>query len=166
MVSALATGNLHLVIDVALPVSEPLKHEPLLDDAFCIVARAGHPIGKRVTLAKYLKSDHIAVSTRSRGTVIEDNALLNLGLERRIAARCQNYYSACRLVEQSDYLLTMPARLAQQVDATNTLTRFQPPFVVPAIQLHMYWHANNDADLPNAWLRSLISEIEADQGFV
>lgn len=166
MASALAAGNLDLVIDVALPASEPLRHEPLMEDAFCIVTRAGHPLTQRITMAKYLKADHVAVSTRGKGVVLEDVALLNLGLQRKVAVRCQNYYSACRLVQQSDYLLTMPARLARQIDTSKSLVQISLPFSLPPVQLHMYWHTNSDVDYANEWLRHLIFDIEQHQGFL
>ncbi|WP_266157509.1 LysR family transcriptional regulator [Dyella silvatica] len=162
---ALASGYLDLVIDVALPISEPVRHRPLLQDAFCIVARAGHPSRRRPTLAQYLQAQHVAVSTRASGSVIEDTALLNLGLQRNIAVRCQNYHSACKLVEQSDYLLTMPARVARPICTTLALRQWALPFELPPIQLHMYWHVNSEFDPANQWLRQLMMAIEVKQGF-
>jgi len=97
---------------------------------------------------------------------IEDTALLNLGLQRRVAVRCQNYRSAGRLVEQSDHLLTMPARLAQQICATQALRQWALPFELPPVQLHMYWHANGEFDPASLWLRQLLLEIEDRDGFV
>jgi DNA-binding transcriptional LysR family regulator len=164
MARALAAGQLALALDVALPISEPVRHQPLLQDQFCIVARAGHPLSQplshplnqRPTLEQYLEAQHIAVSTRTSGSVIEDTALLNMGLQRKIAVRCQNYYSACRIVEQSDCLLTMPVRLVPQIGALQTLRRWALPFELPPAQLHMYWHSNSEFDLSNQWLRQLV----------
>lgn len=165
MASTLAAGHLDLVIDVALPISEPVRHRPLLEDAFCILARKDHWIARHITLESYLEANHVAVSTRSQGTVLEDVALLNLGLQRNIAVRCQNYYSACRIVQQSDLLLTMPARLARQIDTSHSLAQLDLPFSLPPVQLHMYWHVNSDVDFANQWFRQLIDETEANKGF-
>ncbi|MEC5406480.1 LysR family transcriptional regulator [Paraburkholderia sp. MPAMCS5] len=165
MATTLAAGYLDLVIDVALPMSEPVRHRPLLEDAFCILSRKERRAAHGITMANYLKAKHVAVSTRSQGTVLEDVALLNLGLQRNISVRCQNYYSACRIVEHSDCLLTMPARLARQIDTTKSLAQLELPFSLPPVQLHMYWHANSDMDFANQWFRQLIADTEEHTGF-
>ncbi|HDR9882294.1 TPA: LysR family transcriptional regulator [Burkholderia cenocepacia] len=165
MISALAAGHLDLVIDVALPVSEPMLHQPLFEDSFCILARRDQQIATDITLAHYLDARHVAVSTRAQGPVLEDVALLNLGLQRNIAARCQTYYSAYRIVQQSDCLLTMPARLARQIDTTKSLVQLDLPFTLPPVQLHMYWHVNSDMDFASKWLRQFIVDTGLRTGF-
>lgn len=151
----LAAGQLDIAIDVALPASEPVRHAALLQEPFCIAVRTRHALKRRPTLAQYLKSLHIAVSGRASGAVVEDIALLNLGLQRQIALRCQNYHSACRVVAASDHLLTMPTALARQM-AGRSLRLLPLPFELPPIQPHLYWHANLAADPANQWLRQLV----------
>lgn len=165
MASTLAAGNLDLVIDVALPASEPLRHQPFLEDGFCILARADHPIAQSMSMDAYLAAKHVAVSTRAQGTVLEDVALLNLGVQRHVAVRCQSYYSAFRMVQQSNCLLTMPAKLARKLDTAGALARLAPPFALPPVHLHMYWHVNSDMDGANSWLRQLIAATEAEADF-
>lgn len=152
----LAAGQVDLAIDVALPISEPVRHQPLFQDGFCVVMRAGHALAKRLSLKQYLQARHVAVSTRASGQVIEDIALLNLGLQRPIALRCQNYHSACEVVAQSDALLTMPAGLAGRIIGRSRLLRVAVPFALPAAQLHLYWHANSELDPANRWLREVV----------
>ena len=131
MTSALANGQLDVVIDVAQPISGSVRHQPLFEDEFRIVTRRDHPLGRRLALPGYMKAEHVAVSTRAKGAVVKDIALLNLGLQRRIGVRCQNYHAACRLVAQSDYMLTMPARLARHIDAQQSLKHWALPFSLP-----------------------------------
>ena len=152
---ALAAGQLDIAIDVALPASEPVRHAALLQEPFCIVVRKDHPLKRRPSLQQYLNARHIAVSGRASGTVVEDIALLNLGLQRQIALRCQNHYSACRMLAQSDQLLTMPQGLAREM-AGSTLRLLALPFELPPIQPHLYWHANTADDPANLWLRQLV----------
>jgi len=152
----LAGGQVDLAIDVALPISEPVRHRPLFQDGFCVVMRRGHALAKRLSLKQYLQARHVAVSTRASGQVIEDIALLNLGLQRQIALRCQNYHSACQVVAESEHLLTMPAGLAGRIAASAQLQRAAVPFALPAAQLHLYWHANSESDPANQWLREVV----------
>lgn len=152
---ALAAGQLDIAIDVALPASEPVRHAALLQEPFRIALRKGHPLKRRPTLRQYLDASHVAVSGRASGAALEDIALLNLGLQRRIALRCQTHHSACRVVAGSDHLLTMPERMARQL-AGDALRLLPLPFELPPIQPHLYWHANMADDPTNRWLRQLV----------
>ncbi|MGO1068701.1 LysR family transcriptional regulator [Lysobacter sp. CA199] len=155
----LAAGQVDLAVDVALPISEPVRHRPLFQDGFCVVMREGHSLAKRLSLKQYLQARHVAVSSRASGQVIEDIALLNLGLQRTIALRCQNYHSAGEAVAQSDALLTMPAGLAGRIAANARLRRVSVPFALPAAQVHLYWHANSELEPANRWLRELVVTV-------
>lgn len=155
----LAAGQVDLAVDVALPVRDPVRHRPLFEDGFCVVARADHPLARRLSLKHYLQARHVAVSARATGQVIEDLALLNLGLQRNIALRCRSYHAACAVAAQSDALLTLPESLAARIAPDAALVRLKLPFALPAAQLHLYWHANSEADPANAWLRGLVSEV-------
>lgn len=155
----LAAGHIDTAIDVALPISEPVRHDPLLQDEYCIVMRAGHALGPRPTLRKYLQARHIAVSSRASGPVMEDIALLNLGLQRHIGLRCQSYHSAFRVIEQSDLVLTLPSLLAQQVGASPGLQSCPVPFQLAPVHLHIYWHANAEFDPANLWLRRSLQRV-------
>ena len=152
---ALAAGQLDLAIDVALPASEPVRHAVLLQQGFCIAVRSRHALKRRPTLPQYLQAPHVAVSSRASGAVVEDIALLNLGLQRRIALRCQDYQAACRVVGCGDHLLTLPTGLARQM-AGRSLRLLPLPFELPPIQPHLYWHANLAVDPANQWLRQLV----------
>ena len=56
----LAAGQLDLAIDVALPMVEPVRHAHLLSDAFCLLARQGHPLQAPPALPDYLAARHVA----------------------------------------------------------------------------------------------------------
>ncbi len=154
---ALAAGQLDLAIDVALPASEPVRHAALLDAPFCVAVRKQHRLTRRPTLRQYLDAAHVAVSGRASGASVEDIALLQLGLQRRIALRCQNHHSACRIVADADLLLTLPTELARQL-AGDALRLLPLPFELPPIQPHLYWHANNEDEPANRWLRQLVMD--------
>lgn len=155
----LAAGQLDLAIDVAQPMVEPVRHAPLLSDAFCLLARHGHPLQAPPALPAYLAARHVAVSTRATGVVIEDAALAQRGWQREVAVRCQNYTTAFRLVTESDLLLTVPARLAGEIDPLGRLQRWPLPFELPPVQLHLYWHAHREGDPANDWLRARVQSL-------
>jgi DNA-binding transcriptional LysR family regulator len=107
-----------------------------------------HPhVRVRLDLGTYLAQEH------RRGLSAEDFELSRHNLRRRVRLRCQNYFAACRVVSETDFVLTMPRRYAGILNAqfANRLLPFPPK--VPAFDTYIYWHANSDRDPANEWLR-------------
>lgn len=150
----LSVGTLDVALDVLLPLPEEIRREHLAVEWLTVVARRRHPrVRARLDLDTYLAQEHIAVSSRRRGLSAEDFELGRHNLRRRIRLRCQNYFAACRVVSETDLILTMPRRYAHILNAHfgNRLLPF--PLKVPAFDSYLYWHANADADPANMWLR-------------
>lgn len=146
----LSAGRIHLAIDIAQPTEPGIKHQCLLQDEFVVVS--GQPV-QALSAAAYMAAQHIAVSARRKGRAVEDLYLSRQGLERNIKIRCQQYETACRMVLDSDLLLTMPKHLAYQINA-HLKTYIQPlPIAIDGIALHLYWHEEHDHDAQLIWCR-------------
>ncbi|MES2075810.1 MAG: LysR family transcriptional regulator [Pseudomonadota bacterium] len=157
--SELAGGTLDAAIDVLLPLSPEIRHTQLVMDQTVVLARHGHPaVRGALDLDGYLRQEHILASSRRRGPGLEDVELSRLGLQRRVKLRCQHYYAACRVVSQTDLLLTMPERLARVVNQQFDNQMLPFPLPMPGLDVHLYWHANVDTDPANAWLRQRVVE--------
>jgi DNA-binding transcriptional LysR family regulator len=157
----LVNGRLDVALDVLLPLSSDIHREPISQDRFVIVARKNHTALKRgkITLADYLKAHHILVSSRRRGSSFEDQELARMGHERSIILRCQHYFAACRVVENTDYLLTMPAQYAKHANAGLETVLVEMPVVLPALDIYLYWHESRENDPANRWLREKIMAL-------
>ncbi|HEX7885061.1 MAG TPA: LysR family transcriptional regulator [Phenylobacterium sp.] len=158
MESELASGALDCAVDMLLPVSEQVKFARVHADTMAVVARAGHPaiVGGRLDLDGYLAHGHVLVSSRRSGPGFEDLELQRMGLQRRVALRCQFHFAACRTVSQTDLLLTMPQSYAKMANQQfgNQVLPF--PATLPPYDAYMYWHASMDNDPANRWLRELM----------
>lgn len=155
--SELAGGTLDLAIDILLPLSSEILHRQIMVDKTVVVARKNHPrIKGSLDLESYLEQDHILTSSRRRGPGLEDFELSRLGVQRRIRLRCQHYFAACRVVSQTDLLLTMPERYAEVANQQfgNQILAF--PTELPPFDVYLYWHANVDNDPANRWLREQV----------
>lgn len=150
----LSAGTLDAALDVLLPLPEEIRRQRLGEDRLVVMARPRHPhVRAKLDLDTYLAQEHIAVSSRRRGLSPEDFELSRHNLRRRIRLRCQNYFAACRVVSETDLVVTMPTRYARILNTQfgNRLLPF--PFQVPAFDTYLYWHANAEADPANVWLR-------------
>jgi DNA-binding transcriptional LysR family regulator len=151
----LVGGLVDFAIDVAQPVSSDIGHAPLLKDEFAVVSRETRMLDE----AAYLAARHITVSSRRKGQSVEEIGLSRLGIERQVVVRCQYYETACRLVAESDLLLTMPLHQALAINATLGNVILPLPFSLPGIELHLYWDKQREEDPANQWLRRELMSI-------
>ncbi|MFT5644548.1 MAG: DNA-binding transcriptional LysR family regulator [Janthinobacterium sp.] len=155
----LAAGTLDCAIDVLLPLSTDILRKRIVMDKIVVLARQGHPhVEGTLDLATYLEADHVLASSRRRGPGLEDFELSRLGLQRRVRLRCQHYFAACRVVSQTDLLLTMPERYARVASEQFDNQILPLPLAMPAFDMYLYWHANVDNDPANTWLRQQLAQ--------
>lgn len=149
----LAAGRIDLCIDVARPTEAEVVHEPWRQHRLCVVSAKA----RRLNVVRYLAADHVAVSSRRTGPTMEEFLLGRLGLQRRVALRCQNYEAACRVVAETEMLLTMPREQAQLLRPALGFRILPLPMELPPIDLHLYWHRQAQ-DLPvQRWLRERLA---------
>jgi len=156
--SELASGSLDLALDVTMPVGVAIRQQRISRDRMIVLSRQDHPaIGEKsaapLDLETYLQQTHVLVSSRRKGMGLEDFELNREGRQRQIGLRCQHYFAACRVVSETNLLLTMPEQYALIANAQfkNRIDAF--PLPTQPLDAHLYWHASADNDPANAWLR-------------
>ena len=160
METHLASGKLDFAVDVLLPVSNQTAHERLRRDRLVVLARAEHPLAQGpLTMDPYLEAKHVLVSSRTEGPGIEDFELSRFGVQRQIRLRCQHYYAACRVVENSDLLLTMPETYARIIAERSDIQILTPPADLPDIDVHLYWHKAYEREPALIWFREQLRQI-------
>ncbi len=153
----LASGDVDLAIDILLPVSKQILHTQIKQDQLVVVGCNNHLALKQgLNLNTYLKQSHVLVSSRTSGPGIEDFELGRLGLQRRVGLRCQQLFSACQIVANSQMLLTLPETAAKMFSQILAITVYRLPVNLPCIDVHLYWHLNVDKDPANKWLRNIM----------
>lgn len=153
----LSSGNVDLAIDVAVPVSSPIKRLDIYTAGFRVLMRRGHPFENDLSKEKYLEAMHITVSNRPGGMTAEDTLFQEQGVERKSRIRCQNYFAAREVVRNSDQLLTLPKLLALGL-VDDELTLKPAPFDLTPFPTSLYWHEHTESDAALQWLRNLVIE--------
>jgi DNA-binding transcriptional LysR family regulator len=97
------------------------------DEGFVIVRRAGHPIGKRLTLARYCAAPHVLISVSGDPHGMVDSILEKRGLSRRVMLTVSNFMQALAVVAESDLVAAMPRRFAARYAARYRLVIAEPP---------------------------------------
>jgi DNA-binding transcriptional LysR family regulator len=156
----LGSSRLDLAVDAAQVAGADLRHTSLAHDQFCVVSRRG----ARIDVRRYLAARHVIVSSRRTGPALEDMLLGQLGVQRTIVLRCQRYEAACRIVADSDLLLTAPRLRARAIAAHMRLVLLPVPFALPPFDMRLYWHRQLDTDLRSQWLRAQLTAVAAELG--
>lgn len=159
LVMMLASGDLDLALDVALPADDRLQRHYLGTEPLVIVARKGHPrIDGAIDLDTYLALEHIIATSRPYGPGIEDIALDRMGLTRRVAVRCQHAITAWQIVATSDMLFSLPRSHAEVLGAMWPMQLIDLPLTVEQGGSYLYWHQAAQADPGLGWLRAIITD--------
>jgi DNA-binding transcriptional LysR family regulator len=97
------------------------------EEDFVIVRRAGHPIGNRVTLARYCAAPHLVVSVSGDPHGMVDLHLAKKGLSRRVVLTVSNFLQALAIVAESDLVAAMPRRFVSRYAARYRVVVSEPP---------------------------------------
>jgi DNA-binding transcriptional LysR family regulator len=157
--SGLVEGSLDAAIDIELGLSARIRRRPFGADELVVVARKTHPqIRRKLNMAGYLGLDHVMVTSRRLGAAPEDLALAELGSRRRVRLRCRSYAAALRVVEQTNFVLTVPRSSIRLFPQKCSTRIHRLPFPSKGLKTFLYWHEAMDADPGNQWLRGQVLE--------
>jgi DNA-binding transcriptional LysR family regulator len=156
----IASGAIDLALSISGPETRTLCHQALFSERYLCMVRRDHPQIKRApSLQAYLAQRHVVIAPTGTPGSLVDTLLAERGLERRIALRVTNFLIAPVVVCQTDFLNTMPARLAQQLAKTYPLRLVAPPFDLPPFEYYMFWHPRLDQDPAQRWLREFVAGV-------
>ena len=157
--TGLRDGSIDLETGVISEVTGPeVRAQALFRDRFVGVARHGHALTQgRITAARYAAERHILGPRGSSDRGPIDNALVGLGLERRIATVVNGFASALALVRGSDLVAAVPERHTNSM--RSGLFSFALPFAAPEVVVSLLWHPRLDADPAHRWLRTCVGDV-------
>jgi DNA-binding transcriptional LysR family regulator len=157
--AALAAGALDLAVGFLPGLGAPVLRQALFRDPYACLMRADHPAAEgTLTRKKFLEASHALVSYRGGHRVIEE-ALERAGVAPRIALRVPHFTVVPMVLERSDLLLTLPARVARVYERRGNLASRPVPIPIPPAEVAVHWHERFEADSGNRWLRALIVEL-------
>ena len=143
-------------LDVALL---PLANFParfvartLYDEDFVIARRAGHPIGKKLTLARYCAAQHLVVSVSGDPHGMVDVHLAERGLKRRVVLTVSNFMHALAIVAESDLVAALPRRFVARHAARFKVVCSNPPTPLMSAPIRAIAPQVATADGGLAWL--------------
>ena len=156
---AFEAGALDLVMVTPGYLAPHWRTRRLMTERFACLLRRGHPAaGRPLDLETFCALDHLMVSPDGGGFAgAVDAALASVGRSRHVALSVQDFLIVPALLERTDLIATMPARLSRSFP--KTLKVLQPPLEVVGFAVDMAWHPRTHTDTAQQWLRAQAVEV-------
>ena len=153
----LAAGRAHFALsfaDADSASAEGVESFECFTDDYVVAAQKPHPrISGTLSIEQYLQERHVAVLPwTSSGSVI-DTALAKSGYRRQVAVQLPTLMAAPFIVSNTELLLTLPRRAAEQLSKAAPLEIFPTPFASPYYTLKVYFHVRHASGAAHAWMR-------------
>jgi DNA-binding transcriptional LysR family regulator len=155
---ALGRGVLDVAVGFLPGLGAPIARRALFRDPYLCLMRADHPI-ERLTKKRFLEASHALVTYRAGGHRVIEEALERAGAGPRIALRVPHFTVAPMVLERTDLILTLPARVARVYERFGRFKALPPPIPIPQAEVAVYWHERFAADPGNGWLRQQLVEL-------
>lgn len=161
-VDELRGGRAELAFGVFPSLPDDIASQELFKDRFVTLVREGHPVLDRpLTLKRFAELEHVLIAPRGTATARMDELLAQRGLKRRVVRTLGTFLSAPFLVSQSDYVVTMSARIAESLVPLLGLRALEPPIPFE-YTLTQIWHRRLDTEPAHTWLRALTAQAASE----
>lgn len=145
----------------------PVRVQPLGRSTYVCVMRKDHPLAAEgaLTLDAYVAARHLLVSFSGRPHGFVDEALAGLGRQRRVMLTVNQFFTAGRIVAESDLLTVLPAHFVPATGYQHALVMRPLPLALAPVHIDLLWHIRHDASASQRWLRTqVLAVVEAGWG--
>ncbi len=164
---ALTDGRIDLAIgyfDFPTDRGEMYFAEELFSESYVVATRNDHPLFKRpLTVERFVAARHLLISPFGPVPNMVDHALQLLGHKRNVQTTVPSLFAALSIIEMSDLVVTMPARVAERNARRFNLAHQPLPIEGGTFKLHAVRHARDANSALHHWLvaqlRSLVIDL-------
>lgn len=170
MAQRLNDGSIELGIGIMPPSgTEHLFQQRLFTADYSVLAWKQHPrLHEPFTWDQYAAEEHVVGITGSdenlRMTILEP-----LGIKRRVRLNVEGFLSIPWLLQNTDAIATVPARMSDTITAAAELSQYPlPPSPFPGFSIQSIWHARYHEDAGHQWLRASLFRLmrgESDERY-
>jgi DNA-binding transcriptional LysR family regulator len=144
--------------------ADSFAYTRLYSGEYVCVMRREHPLAKNLkrrplTLDAYCDAKHLLVSFSGRPFGFIDEALAAVNRTRRIVLTVNQFFTAGRVVANSDLLTVLPRHFLAATGISDEFTVVDLPFDVPPVHVDMVWHRRANALSAQQWLRGAIVDV-------
>ncbi|KZN69621.1 LysR family transcriptional regulator [Pseudoalteromonas luteoviolacea] len=104
-----------------------------------------------LTINTFLERSHVLIAPWNESRGIVDKTLAQQKKARRVILSTPHMLSAPICVQNTDWLLTMPAKYAEEIAPRLKLTIHPPPLKIPNYHVKLYWYRTRQHDPKLQW---------------
>ncbi|MGK0721767.1 LysR family transcriptional regulator [Leucobacter sp. W1478] len=136
----------------------PGKRQSLFSDTFVCLVSADHPrlVDGRLTLEDLSEMPYIDVSFADEVVMVANDALLEAGVNPRIAMRVPGFLPMPYMIEGTEMFGFVPARVAEIFAGRLGLTVAQTPLSHRTLVEAVHWHPSKNDDPALRWLVGIL----------
>jgi DNA-binding transcriptional LysR family regulator len=140
-----------------------MRQRQLLTDRFVCVVRRAHPtVREKISLDQFVSLPHVQVAPRGTPGGYIDDVLRDAGRARRVQHAVPFFLAALHLTSKTDYVLTVPERLATRMAPCLDLRVLEVPLSLRPYALSLVWHPRFDADAAHRFVREAFVSAARD----
>ncbi len=133
-------------------------HQRLYGGEYVCVMRRDHPLASGpLTLGRYCAARHLLVSFSGRPWGFIDEALASLDRKRRVVLTVNQFFTAGRVVANSNLLTVLPRHFVRETGMAGELVLRELPFEVPTVHVEALWHRRQQHSSAHGWLREVLA---------
>ncbi|WP_137895619.1 LysR family transcriptional regulator [Ramlibacter sp. 2FC] len=138
------------------------SHQRLYAGEYVCVMRRDHPLAdSALTLDRYCQARHLLVSFSGRPYGFIDEALASLGRQRRVVLTVNQFFTAGRVVANSNLLTVLPRHFVNTTGIADQLVLRELPLDVPPVHVEAVWHRRLQHSSGHEWLRETLHRVAA-----
>lgn len=143
----------------------PFSHQRLYDGEYVCVMRRDHPLATGpFTLNRFCAARHMLVSFSGRPYGFIDESLASLGRKRHVVLTVNQFFTAGRVVANSNLLTVLPRHFVRVTGIAEQLELRPLPFDVSPVHVDAVWHRRSRQRSAHMWLRQAVVRA-ADKAF-
>lgn len=154
----LERGEADLLVLPENLMSTEHPHEVLYQENFvCVLWQQSRLARSALTRERYLAAGHVVMrpTASAADSSYEDWFVKRLGVQRRVVASSYGFATVPALVVGTEYVATVHARLAAQLNPTWQLIVRRCPLPIEPMEQAMQWHSYRTQDPGLDWLRGV-----------
>lgn len=156
-------GDIDIAVGPLGPFGDGFHRQEVFADSYVCLVRREHPaIGDGISVREYLQAKHVVYKSRGEGVPAFEKELEALayrqGLTQNVAMRLAYTLGLTRLIARSDYITTVPSRLAALYQDYPGVKVIPLEFFASRYVLTLQWHARVHRDPAHRWLRAKVLE--------
>lgn len=150
-------------VDLAIGFMPDLKagffQRRLFRQRYVCIFRKGHPLARKgMTIESFSSAEHVAIVAAGTGHSMVDEVIQRAGVSRQVRLRVPHFVAVGHILQTTDMIAVVPEAYAARTLKPFGLETAACPVKIPDIVINVLWHARNNREPANQWMRQLVFE--------